>query len=163
MNNKYNVLVNYLGDNEFKFIINRIGEVSISRNRPIYIYNADVDTINNLRVLRRLLVEIKIGAKPDGAYKVYNLDDYNREKARLNDTRVEYDRRGFDTISNNEVNSILSSGTNGPIQIEETQVVSITPTNDVKDEEIIEGVEIVKPKKSAKKSSSKKKTSKSKK
>ena len=43
MNSKYNVLVNYLGDGEFKFSVKRIGEVSISKERPVFIYNADVE------------------------------------------------------------------------------------------------------------------------
>ena len=38
MNSKYNVLVKYLGDGEFKFSVKRIGEVSISKERPVFIY-----------------------------------------------------------------------------------------------------------------------------
>ena len=116
MTNKYNVLVNYLGDSESKIVVKKKGDVSISHSRPVYFYNMDSDMINDLRVLRRMLIEIKIGAKPDGAYKIYNLDDYNREKERLNDTRVEYDRRGHEAVSNDEVSNILKSGTSGPIE-----------------------------------------------
>ena len=116
MNSKYNVLINYLGDGEFKFSIKKVGEVSISKSKPVYIYNADVETINNLRTLRRMLIEIVIGGKPTGAYKIYNLDEINKENDRLHDTRVEMDRRGHAVVvSNSEISSILSSGTSGPI------------------------------------------------
>ena len=67
MNSKYNVLVNYLGDGEFKFSVKRIGEVSISKERPVFIYNADVEVINSLRTLKRMLIDITIGGKPTGA------------------------------------------------------------------------------------------------
>ena len=49
MNNKYNVMITYAGEGTFKFNLRKIGEVEISMTRPVYIYNADVDTINNLK------------------------------------------------------------------------------------------------------------------
>lgn len=160
MNSKYNVLIKYLGDGEFKFSIRKIGEVSISKDRPVYLYNATVDIVNSLRALRRMLIEITIGGKPTGAYKIYNLDDYNRENAMYNDRRIVVDRRGVEAVSNNDISNILKSGSNGPIEIEEDKIVSITPTNDVKDEDIVDEVKITKPKtttkKTTKKSSSKK-------
>lgn len=143
MNSKYNVLINYLGDGEFKFTIKKIGEIGITKDRPVYIYNADIETINNLRTLRRMLIEITIGGKPAGAYKIYNLDDYNKEKDMLYDRRIIVDRRGTGVVSNNEINSILSSGTNGPI------VEDVAP---VKTEE----VKTTSTKKTTKKSTSKK-------
>ena len=36
MNGKYNVLINYLGDGDFKFTVKKIGEVVISKTRPVY-------------------------------------------------------------------------------------------------------------------------------
>ena len=159
MENKYNVLINYLGEGEFKFIVKKIGEVSITRHRPVYIYNADVDTINNLRTLRRLLIEITIGAKPSGAYKIYNLDEINREKDRLFDNRVSADRRGYESVSNNEVKSILSSGTNGPI-MEETVEVKEPVKEEIKTEEPKKEVKKTTTKKSTTKKSTKKSTKK---
>lgn len=153
MDSKYNVLVNYLGDGEFKFQVRKIGEVSITKDKPVYLYNADVETINNLRVLKRMLIEIVIGAKPNGAYKVYNLDDYNREQALYNNKNVIADRRGVETVSNNDIKSILSSGSNGPILDEEPKIIPI----------VEETKKVEKPKTTSKKSTSKttkKKTSK---
>ena len=150
MKNKYNVLIKYSGDSEFKFVIKKIGEVSITKTRPVYIYNADVDTINNLRALRRMLIEITIGAKPTGAYKIYNMDDFNKSQDALKDARIVADRRGFnEAVSNNEVKSILSSGTNGPIEIDEPI------KKDTKTEEVIEEDKPKKARKSTKKSTKK--------
>ena len=140
MTNKYNVLVNYNGDGDFKFAINGLGEVSISKDKPIYIQNATLNTIEGLRVLRRMLIEIKIGVKPDGAYKIYNLEEVKSAKEKTAKSKFDFDRRGTETVSTNEISSILKSGNNGPIVLEEDQVVSITPTNDVEDEEIVEEV-----------------------
>ena len=110
-----------------------------------------------------MLIEITIGGKPTGAYKIFNLDDFNRERDMYNDRRIVMDRRGVETVSNNDISSILKSGSNGPIEIEEDKIVSITPTNDVNDEDIIDEVVITKPKTTTKKSTKKsthKKTSK---
>jgi len=128
MDSKYNVLINYKGEGEFKFTVKKVGEVSITKDKPVFLYNADVDTIDNLRQLRRMLIEIAIGAKPNGAYKILDLDDYNREASLLNDKRYVIDRRGTEAISNNEVKSILSSGSNGPIELDEPKKESSKTT-----------------------------------
>lgn len=152
MDSKYNVFVSYRGDNEFKFTIKKIGEVSISRTKPIFIYNADIDVVNNLRTLKRMLIDIIIGAKPTGAYKIYDLDTINKEKERLMDSRVVADRRGYEAVSNNEVKSILSSGTSGPIIDEEVKPVI---TEEPKKEEKKTTTKKVTKKKSTKKTSKK--------
>ena len=41
--NKYNVMITYAGEGNFKFTLRKIGEVEITNTRPIYIYNADVE------------------------------------------------------------------------------------------------------------------------
>ena len=147
MNNKYNVLITYAGDGDFKFVVKKIGEVEISRTKPIYIYNADIDVINSLRVLKRMLINIAIGAKPTGAYKIYNMNDFDAQ-AKLNQT-VAMPSNVQNTISNTDISSILSSGTNGPIEIEVAEVV------DAKTEEVV-----AKPKKTTAKKTTKKSTKK---
>lgn len=109
MNNKYNVMITYNGDGIFKFYIRKIGEVEISKTKPIYIYNADVDTINNLRELKRLLINITIGAKPTGAFRIFNMDDYETPK---NVQIKEHVNSNYnpEPISNAEISSILKSG-----------------------------------------------------
>lgn len=118
MNNKYDVLVTYAGDGDFKFQVRKIGEIEISSTKPVFIYNADVDTINNLRVLKRLLININIGAKPTGAFRVFNMDDYDIPKNVQIKNHVESNYK--EPISNVDITNILKSGsTSGPITDED--------------------------------------------
>lgn len=112
MNNKYNVLVTYEGDGDFRFKVKRVGEIIISKFKPIYIQNADVEIINDLRQLKRLLISLHIGASSEGAYKTYNVDEPTTLE-RIQSKNVAAVQKA--SLSNNEINSILSSGNNGPI------------------------------------------------
>lgn len=111
MNNKYNVMINYTGEGTFKFVLRKIGEVEISAAKPIYIYNADVDMINNLRALRKLRINIQIGVKPAGAFKIFNLDDYVSAKTAQIREHVT-DKYTAEPVSNAELSSILKGGSN---------------------------------------------------
>lgn len=71
--NLYNVLITYSGEGAFKFYIAGIGEVEITSWRPIFLYNASVQVINDLRLLRRSLINIKLNGSPEGAYKIFDL------------------------------------------------------------------------------------------
>lgn len=106
--NKYNVMITYAGEGSFKFTLRKIGEVEIMNTRPIYIYNADVDTINNLRALRGMLISIKIGAKPTGAFRIYNMDDY--VSAKTVQVREHVAANYKEPVSNAEISSILKAG-----------------------------------------------------
>lgn len=108
MNNKYNVMITYSGEGTFTFSLRKIGTVEISAGRPIYIYNADVDTINNLRILKRMLINIAIGVKPTGAFRVFNMDDY--EIPQNVQVRGHVAANYKEPISNNEIASILKGG-----------------------------------------------------
>lgn len=108
MNNKYNVMVTYSGEGTFTFSLRKIGTVEITATRPIYIYNADVDTINNLRILKRMLINIAIGAKPTGAFRIFNMDDYETPQNVQIRGHVAANYR--EPISNNEIASILKGG-----------------------------------------------------
>ena len=146
MENKYNIMITYKGDGDFRFTVKRIGEVTITKTKPVYIYNVDANVINNLRELRRLLLEITIGAKPDGAFKVYNFDDYVDLRRPMTHKVKE-----SDALSNSDISAILK-GAKEPEVIEEK-------VEEVKEEPVKE--EVKKPsttkKKSTKKKSSKKK------
>ena len=156
MQEKYNVFIRYSGDDEFKFVVKKIGEVNISKNKPVYIYNADLDVIESLRLLRKMRIEITIGAKPTGAFKVYNLEDYDRKTDRLADKRFVMDRRGYEPVSNDEVSNILSSANNGPIEIEEPKVEEPKVEEPKVEETKIEEKQTKKTKKSTKKATKKK-------
>lgn len=113
-NSKYNILITYAGDGEFKFNIGRIGEISISKQKPVYIYNVTADVINNLRPLKRLLLNVNIGAKPTGAYKIYDYDNYTAmPKAPIGQRP---NLVNAEPVSNAEISSILKGGSQAPIE-----------------------------------------------
>ncbi|MBO7615043.1 MAG: hypothetical protein J6T15_05045 [Bacilli bacterium] len=152
MEDKYNILITYSGDGDFKFIVRRIGEIIISKTRPVYIYNVTADVVNDLRPLRRLLLNVSIGSKPDGAYKVYDFDNYTNMPKAFVGQRPNFVEHA--PITNAEISSILKSGTKGPEVIEEVkpQVQGTT-----KEEEKAPEVKVEKPKAKSTKAKPKKK------
>ncbi len=151
MENVYNVLITYSGDGDFKFFVKRIGEISIAKQRPVYIYNVTAEVINDLRTLRRLLINVIIGAKPEGAYKVYDYATYTDMPRAVAGQRPNI--KNVEPISNSEISSILKGG-NAPEIIPEVKPEE--PKEEVKKEE--EKPEAVKTvKKSTKKKTTKKK------
>lgn len=160
MENKYNIMITYGGDGDFRFTVKRIGEITITKTKPVYIYNVDANVINNLRELRRLLLEITIGAKPDGAFKVYNFDDYADIRRPMTNKIKE-----SDALSNSDISSILKGAKEPEIidvlETVETDEIVEEPEETV--EEIIEEPVVEEPKEEVKKpSTTKKKSSKKK-
>lgn len=153
MENKYNILITYAGDGDFKFIVKKIGEISISRQKPVYIYNVDAGVINDLRTLKRLLLNVSIGAKPTGAYKIYDFDDYTAMPRAVVGQRPNI--ASAEPISNSEISSILKGGSAAPV-IENTEDVKDEVTNTDEDKAPETKKEEVK-KTAPKKKSSKKK------
>lgn len=156
MENKYNIMITYKGDGDFKFVVKRIGEITITKTKPVYIYNVDANVINSLRDLRRLLLEVTIGAKPEGAYKVYNFDDYM-------DARRVFSRKVADnteTLSNADISSILKGATEP--EVVETKEVVEEKAEEVTEEPVKEEAPKQAPKKpsTSKKKSTKKKSNK---
>ena len=163
-NNKYNILITYAGDGEFKFNISRIGEVSISKQKPIYIYNVTAEVITNLRPLKRLLLLVTIGAKPTGAYKIYDYDNYTPMPKAIIGRRP---NMVAEPVSNSEIASILRGGSEAPaIEEEVKEEAPVVEAEEVKEETpVTEPVKEEAPAKKTttkKKSTSKKKTSKKK-
>lgn len=114
MEGKYNILITYNGDGDFKFIVKRIGEIIISKAKPVYIYNVDATVINDLRTLKRLLLDIHIGAKPTGAFKVYDFDAYSNMPKAVAGMRPNL--KNTEPISNNEITAILKGGSQAPVE-----------------------------------------------
>ena len=167
MENKYNIMISYAGDGDFKFNVRRIGEILISRGKPVYIYNVTFDVINDLRTFKRLLLNVNIGAKPNGAFRIYDYDNYtNMPKAVVG---VKPNVVEKEPVSESEISSILKGGSVAPIidaVVEEddaTQLIKdeIENTKDEVKKEVKEETP-KKPVSTKKKTASKKKTSKKK-
>ena len=89
MTPKYNILITYDGDGDFKFRIRKIGDVTITRTQPIYIYNATMDVINDMRQLRKTKPQL--------------IDLY---KNRVTE------------VTNEDISNIIKGGSAGPIEEE---------------------------------------------
>ena len=70
----YNAKVSFKGEGSFDFILPNYGEVQIFAGRDIYIKGLTQEGVEALRGLRPLLLEHKLNAKPDGCYKVIELE-----------------------------------------------------------------------------------------
>ena len=114
MTPKYNILITYDGDGDFKFRIRKIGDVTITRTQPIYIYNATMDVINDMRQLKRMLVNTTIGAKPTGAYKISNYDEY----LAVTSGSVRPEVKRVTEVTNEDISNILKGRSAGPIEEE---------------------------------------------
>lgn len=149
--NLYNVLITYSGEGAFKFYIAGIGEVEITPRRPIFLYNAGVQVINDLRLLKRSLVNIKINGSPEGAYKIFDLANI-RSKVDRNAGSVSQ-KPNIEEIKN-ELREEIKEEVKKEVE-EELKAEVKAPIEEVKTDAKKEKTET--PKKTTKKSSSSKK------
>lgn len=129
----YNVRVSYRGEGVFTFTVRGIGEVQIQAGRDLYIVDADVQTIEGLRQLKPVMVDIKIGAKSDGCYKTY---DMNRLRPRVEKTsRMNYSGyvKTVEAVSNEDLSSIKKAGQSGPIVLDEDTTNNTEELNETVD------------------------------
>lgn len=73
MENLYNAVVSFKGDNGFTFYLPKYGELTIYNGKNIFIKGLTTSGVETLRELRPLLLEHKLNGKPDGCYKVIDL------------------------------------------------------------------------------------------
>lgn len=129
----YNVRVSYRGEGVFTFTVRGIGEVQIQAGRDLYIVDADVQTIEGLRQLKPVMVDIKIGAKSDGCYKTY---DMNRLRPRVEQTsRMNYSGyvKTVEAVSSEDLSNIKKAGQNGPIVLDEDTTNTTEELNETVD------------------------------
>lgn len=129
----YNVRVSYRGEGVFTFTVRGIGEVQIQAGRDLYIVDADVQTIEGLRQLKPVMVDIKIGAKSDGCYKTY---DMNRLRPRVEQTsRMNYSGyvKTVEAVSSEDLSSIKKAGQSGPIVLDEDTTNNTEELNETVD------------------------------
>ena len=129
----YNVRVSYRGEGVFTFTVRGIGEVQIQAGRDLYIVDADVQTIEGLRQLKPVMVDIKIGAKSDGCYKTY---DMNRLRPRVEQrSRMNYSgyAKTVEAVSNEDLSNIKKAGQSGPIVLDEDTTNNTEELNETVD------------------------------
>ena len=80
MENSYNARVSFKGEGNFTFVLPRYGEITIYAGKDLYIKGLSVSGVEALRELRPLLLEHKLNAKPDGCYKVIDLNSISLPK-----------------------------------------------------------------------------------
>lgn len=80
MENSYNARVSFKGEGNFTFVLPKYGEITIYAGKDLYIKGLSVSGVEALRELRPLLLEHKLNAKPDGCYKVIDLNSINLPK-----------------------------------------------------------------------------------
>ena len=113
--NLYNVMVYYKGEGSLNVYIPGLGETSIIYGRPLYLKNAGFKAIEALRQYRSMMVDIKIGASASGAFRIVDLAESHNPYQRQPIQEVKQ------AVSTNDINSILSSGTSGPIPVEKKE------------------------------------------
>lgn len=113
--NLYNVMVYYNGEGTTNIFLPVVGDVNLVNGRPLYLKNCGFNVIEALRQFRMMMVDFKIGAKQDGAYRIIDYNDL--------DVPVRTNRRVVkEKVSNADISSVLSAGTNGPIVLNENEL-----------------------------------------
>ena len=74
MEKVYNAKLSFKGDGNFSFVLPNYGELTIYKNRDIYVKGLTVNGVEALRQLRPLLLEHQLNAKPDGCFRVIDLN-----------------------------------------------------------------------------------------
>lgn len=117
MASSYNAKLSFKGDGNFTFTLPRYGELTIYAGRDIYIKGLDVNGVELLRQLRPLMLEHQLNAKPDGCYKVIEINGFKEEK------KVPFERAYKEpapqTVADLKASLIKS---NGPIIEEPTDI-----------------------------------------
>jgi hypothetical protein len=110
-------MVYYMGEGSTNIFIPKIGDTTITNGRPIYLKNASFNVIEALRTFRSMQIDLKINAKQDGAFRIIDFTEVNdslKQIAKQNTVAKEQ-------VSQEEIDSILKSGSTGPIVLESSK------------------------------------------
>lgn len=110
--NLYNVMIYYKGEGSTNIYIPGLGDTNITYGRPIYLKNASFNVIEALRQFRTMQIDIKINVDGLGAFRTVDLSSNKEPIQRLKPVNE------INTVSNDDIKSILSSASNGPIPVE---------------------------------------------
>ena len=74
MENTYNAKLSFKGEGSFTFTLPKYGELTVYNGKDVYVKGLTVSAVEVLRQLRPLRLEHQLNAKPDGCYKVLDLN-----------------------------------------------------------------------------------------
>ena len=112
--NLYNVMVSYKGEGYINVYIPGLGDTTIHFGKPIYLKNASFNVIEALRQYRTMSIDIKINADQKGAFRIIDLNE-QLTMAKMMKERKEQKQNN---VTQEDIASILSSASNGPIVVE---------------------------------------------
>lgn len=78
--NTYNAKISFKGEGGFTFTLPNYGELTVFNGNDVFVSGLSTSAVESLRALRPLLLEHQLNAKPDGCFKVINLDDVKPSK-----------------------------------------------------------------------------------
>lgn len=116
----YNVMVYYKGEGSTNIYLPCAGDTNIISGRPLYLRNCTYSVIEALRQFRDMMIDFKIGAKQDGAYRIIDFEDLDIP-IRSPKNKVSSKK---EAVSESEISSIISSGQSGPIAIEQSSTIN---------------------------------------
>lgn len=111
--NLYNIMVRYLGEGSTNIYIPGLGDTYIVYGRPLYLKNASFRVVEALRQFRMMQIDIKINADGLGAFRTIDLSRNTEKPIQMLKPANE-----ISTVSNDDIKSILSSASKGPIVID---------------------------------------------
>lgn len=74
MEKLYNARLSYKGEGNFTFTLSKYGELTIYAGKDIFVKGMSTNMVETLRQLRALKLEHQLNAKPDGCYRVIDLE-----------------------------------------------------------------------------------------
>lgn len=114
--NTYNARVSFSGEGSFDFTLPNYGEVKIYAGKDLYLKGLTQSGVEALRMLRPVLLEHKLNAKPDGCYKVIDLENSGLVNIK---PRMEYNYRPVQSTAT--IADLRAELHAGPISAEELQ------------------------------------------
>lgn len=127
----YNAMIYFTGEGYINVFLPKVGETVIYAGRPIYLKNMSFDVLNSIRSLRPLRIDLKITNSSKGAYQTIDFSSYTNLKEQIKNTVTSQPKLA--PVSNEELSSIFSKGTKGPIPLEECKSNTTDNTELLKD------------------------------
>ena len=118
----YNAMIYFTGEGYINVFLPKVGETVIYAGRPVYLKNMSFDVLNSIRSLRPLRIDLKITNSSKGAYQTIDFSSYTNLKEQIKNTVISQPKLA--PVSDEELSSIFSKGTKGPIPLDEGKLTT---------------------------------------